>query len=94
MVAHSTYIVTAGHCNDGKDNKDGKDDDGGGSGIFAQHTTINYMTAAEEMAAVTATATVMETATTTTMARMTARTARTMVRMTTRWQGQQQWQGQ
>ncbi len=67
-----------------------KDDNGSGGSIPDQHTTINYMTAAEEMAAVRATAMLMATAMATTMARTMTTMARTMAttaRTTTRQQG-------
>jgi hypothetical protein len=54
--------IGKGEDNNGKDDYDGKDKDGGGGGIPDQHTTINYMAAAEEMAAATAMATLMATA--------------------------------
>jgi hypothetical protein len=69
--------------------------DGGGGGIPDQHTTINYMTAAEEMAAVMVTAMLMATAMSTMTARTTALTAGMMAltaSMTAQRQGRQRWQ--
>ncbi len=75
VMATAMPMMGEGKDDDGKDDNDGKDDEGGGSGIPDRHTTINYMTAAEEMAAAMATvmATLMATATRTMMARTTTR---------------------
>jgi hypothetical protein len=45
--------IGKGNDDDSKEDEDGKDNDGSGGGIPDQHTTINYMTAAEDMAAAT-----------------------------------------
>jgi hypothetical protein len=79
VMATAITIIGEGNNNEGKDDDNGKDDNGIGHGIPDQHTPINYMTAAEEMAAATATATLMATATMT----MTAGTTAMMARMTT-----------
>jgi hypothetical protein len=90
VMATATTTMGKGNDNNGKDDNDGKDDNGGGGSIPDQHTTIKYMTAAEEITVATATATLMATATTTMMARTTAMMARMMAmmaRMTTQRQG-------
>jgi hypothetical protein len=54
VMATATMTIGKGNDDDGKGDDDGKDNDGSGGGIPDPHTTINYMTAAEDMAAATA----------------------------------------
>jgi hypothetical protein len=50
VMTTATTTMGEGDDNDGKDDDNGRDDNGGGGSIPDQHTMINYMTAAEEMA--------------------------------------------